>query len=250
MKGGGEASELLASAKDGIFPPDNEKGSVSMSQKESTEKTGFPCGDGLFTTLGWEGYGVPVPENEEKIVPLCKVEYEYSLPRGGVELYRHEEEKKHKRMFNRMVMDEMLTRSELSLHSRATSARSSDWSVSGAILSDALKAIDILEAGGYSHEPVILVTRDVMRLLLRQSGDTGQTELELLKLIGHVKATPAIKGYSMIVYAPDSFMALVRKYPESEEIGETVDSRKYVMRAEFSPLLYDRKAAVSFQWKK
>jgi len=98
--------------------------------------------------------------------------------------------------------------------------------------------------------PLLLISNSVLRLLLGQSGESGQTELDLIKeSIGKVEIPHILKGNQIMVTIPDKLWVMISKYPEIREISETADAKNFVIEGKVTPLLYDSRTSVLLDWK-
>ncbi len=250
-EGWDEASGLLSgneAAKEGgnFMTGDGKEG-----ESELEKDTGFRHHFGHFRIIQWEGEGVPMPEDEAKIVPLKRLVHQFRVRKGGLDLYREEKVRENFRKVIRQIGEEILLGNDLALSRRAEKMKPGDWSKEGEILGDAIEARNKILQAGYTSEPLVVVSPDVNRLLLRQSEESGQPEIDLIREgVGPVQVSPYLRGDHMIVLHPESFWVFVKKEPELKRISETADETEFTITCEFLPLLYDKKAAVSFDWKK
>lgn len=245
-----EASELLSGKKEQNGVNSFMDGEIKKD-KNDVKENWLPGEFGQFRIMDWDQRGIPLPEDENKILPLKRFSHEFSIKKGGLHLYKEEKKKEQLRQFKWQLNEEILLKNDLSLAKRSEKINPADWSKPGKILDDVIKARKKLREAGYLSRPLILVSPDVNSLLLKQSEDSGQSEIDLISEgVGPVSVTPFLGGYHIIVVNPSSFWILVGESPELKKIAEGSDSTEYSISSRISPLLYDRKAAISMEWKK
>lgn len=247
-----EASDLLSSEKPlkEVVKADGSESDMEEREEDGVEK-GFLKHFESFRKVDWHGGGIQIPEDEGKILPFPRIVYEFSVKKGINGLYRDEEMKKNLRSYEKLVADELLIRHELSLDRRSTSMKSGDWTKSGEVLRDVISAMEKLTDEEYFGEYTVLASTTLIPLLLRQSGDSGQTELDLIReAVGNVQISSFVRKNRLYVVNNDSFWVLVRDMPELKEIAETVDHRNYIIEGRIAPLLFDRKGSICLEFKK
>lgn len=246
-----EASELLSG---GNGQPNGDGKVEEVEKKDAINKGGeYALSRELsqFRVISWKSAGVPMPEDESKIVPLKRMSAQFSIPKGGFELYNEEKIKENFRKFEAEQCKDILLKHELSLTKRAEKMKAGDWSKEGEILGDVIEARNKLLEAGYTSSPILMVSPDVNRLILRQSEESGQPEIELIKEgVGDVHVSPYLTGYHVIVVNPGSFWVFIGDEAELKKISETKDSVEYSLTSSFLPMLYDKKAAITIEWKK
>lgn len=246
-----EASELLSvensqTKGEGVMDELENKG-----ENNTSEEHGLAKELSHFRIIKWKSAGVPLPEDESKIVPLRRASAQFSIPKGGFELYNEEKIKENLRKFKADMCRDILLKHDLSLYKRAEKMKAGDWSKEGEILGDVIEARNKLLEAGYTSNPVLLVSTEVNRLILRQSEESGQPEIELIKEgVGEVHVSPYLTGYHVIVVNPGSFWIFLNDGQELKKISETSDSTDYSITSSYLPILYDKKAAITLEWKK
>lgn len=245
-----EASNLLG--KDVDFPMDvRENGRELHEKAESPEQTNKQLHYVINTDeIPWDQDGLPVPEDNQRIIPLSDVNVEYKIRRHSDKIYKEMEEETAMRKFNAMLNKLLITDHELSLVRRSTEIKSGDWSKPGNVAKDIVKAIELLAESGYTHKPEMLISISAYDLLLREIDSTGQTELTAVENLVHkIKVTPLIRENQIIVVAEGSFKVFIKNYPEISKIGEDISHDNYVIYAKLAPMLYDKNSSVRISWK-
>ncbi len=251
MEGWKEASGLLKGDENpGEIQGFIEKGDYMEKNKEEAVPNLLEHFE-IFRLIDWQSHGVPLPEDEGKIVPLKRMTHQFSLRKGSPELYRKEAMRENLRIFLAQIGEELFLNNELSLLKRSEKMKSGDWSKGGEILGDIIEAKNKLVESGYTSKPLVLISSEVNRLLLRQSENSGQSEVELIREgVGNVHVSNYLRGNSIVVLRPESFWIFIGGKPEVKLISETADAEQYVAECKLAPLLYNKKASISMEWKK
>lgn len=247
-----EASGLLSTGTPHAAFLENHTDGEKMKEGEikNDEKIGIKAFE-QFREIEWQDAGIQFPEDETKILPFPRIVYEFSVKKGGLELYREEAVRKHMKAYERMIAEELLTKHDLSLERRSATCKPGDWTKSGQILEDAMKAMEMLIEEGYDGKVEVLASPAVLPMLLRQSGDSGQTELDLINEgVGKVTVSPYLRGKKIFVLSPKAFWILIKEHPRLREISETAESRHYLIEGKVAPLLFDKNASILMDWKK
>jgi len=200
--------------------------------------------------IRWSQDGLPLPEDNQKIIPLSQVSVEYDVHKHSDSQYKKMEEEMALRKFDATVNKIIMSDHELSLLKRATEIKPGDWSKSGNVAKDIVKAIEFLSDSGYSERPELIMSSTSYELLVREVESTGQTEIEMVKdLVQGIHVTPLIKEDQFLVLARESFRVFIKTFPEIRKIREDVSSDHYVIYAKLAPMLFDRRSAVRMAWK-
>lgn len=245
-EGWDEASELLGSnpGLEALVAKVEEKGEQKMEMEHEEYIPHFTD----FKMEKWEQDGIPIPEDQQTVVPIKRLSYEFSISKDIVEPYRKREMKKQTRLFRRKLLKYLLLDQKLSLGQRSEFLKAEDWETSGKMLEDIIKATEKLYESGYVHHIKILASPAAFHLMLRQAGDTGQTELDLIKeVVKDVEVSHALEGEQIYVMHAESFWILVRQEPVLKKISETPDSENYLLECRMSSLLFDHKASINFK---
>lgn len=245
-----EASDLLGKHKE--FPMDAPNKEFHGSE-EKGETDLKPFKIHYLTSVDeirWSQDGLPLPEDNQKIIPLSQVTVEYDVHKHGDSQYKKMEEETGLRRFYATVNKIVMADHELSVIKRATDMKPGDWSKSGNVAKDIVKAIEFLSDSGYSEKPELLMSSSAYELLLREVESTGQTEMEMVReLVEGIHVTPLIKEDQFLVLARGSFRVFIKTFPEIRKIREDVSSDHYVIYAKLAPMLFDRRSAVRMAWK-
>lgn len=244
-----EASRMLEKPSD--FPLDVEE-KVNHHGKEENHEYKENQLHFLISTeeTPWDQDGLPLPEDQQRIIPLSDVSVEYKIKRHSDKIYMKMEEEAAMRKFNAMVNKILMSDHDLSLLKRSTEIKPGDWSKPGNVAKDIVRAIEFLAESGYSRKPLLFISMSAYDLLLREIDSTGQTELSTVENLVHkIKVTPLIQENQFIVVAKGAFRVFVRNAPGITKIGEDVTHELYVINARLAPLLYDRNSSVKISWK-
>ena len=245
-----EASDLLGKQQE--FPLELKPKEISESKgKREPEPSPFNL---HYTThveeIRWSQDGLPLPEDSQKIIPLSQLSVEYEVQRHWDSLYKKMEEEMALRKFDAGVNKIIISDHELSLLKRATDIKPGDWSKSGNVAKDVVKAIEFLSDSGYNEKPELIMSSTAYDMLVREVESTGQTEMDMVsRLVESINVTPLIKDAQFLLLARGSFRLFVRTFPEIRRIREDVSSDHYLIYAKLAPMLFDTNSAVRMSWK-
>ncbi|WP_393971800.1 encapsulin [Oxyplasma meridianum] len=245
-----EASELLGQQKEFPMYVGKKELQVSREGVEPDSKTFSHHYITYVEEIKWSQDGLPLPEDNQKIIPLSQVIIQYNVHRHTDSQYKKMEEEMALRKFDAAVNKLIMADHELSLLNRATDIKSGDWSKSGNLAKDIIKAIEFLSDSGYVERPELLISSSAYELLVREVESTGQTEMEMVrKLLEEIHVTSLLKENQFLALAKGSFKLFIKTFPEIRRISEDVLSDQYVIYSKFAPMLFDRKSAVRITWK-
>ena len=245
-----EASDLLGKHHEFPMELKSKENSESKGVKEPDSRSFIPQYITKVEEIRWSHDGLPLPEDNQKIIPLAQVSVEYVVHKHGDSVYKKMEEEKAQRKFYAGVNKIIMADHELSLMKRATEIKPGDWSKSGNVAKDIVNAIEFLSESGYNEKPELLMSSTAYEFLVREVGSTGQTEMDMVRdLVEGIHVTPLIKEAQLLVLARDSFKVFVRTYPEIHKISEDVSTDHFVIYAKLAPMLFDRNSAVKMSWK-
>ena len=229
---------------------------IKMEKKEGERKMESEMNEFMpnlfgFSTRKWEQDGIPLPEDQQNIIPINRMTYGFTLSKDTIKPYRDQEMLKNAKAFRRKLLKFLLFDQKSSIGQRSESLKPGNWDQPGKILEDVIKAISKLYESGYSDGIVVILSPSVYSKALRESDNTGQTELDLIREVaGDVEVCHQLEGNQLFIVHRKSFWILVREEPSLRKISETAESENYVIKCRISSLLYDHNASINMKFAK
>ncbi|MEM3203676.1 MAG: encapsulin [Saccharolobus sp.] len=145
--------------------------------------------------------------------------------------------------FAKMEDKLLLKEHPLSPSKIGTEIKGADWNQPGNILSDVLRAYEILARDGFEKEVYILLSPLNYSRTFRVIDRTGTYEIEMLKQIGNVITTNVLEDNEIYVISKTGFDILLYSDLSVEYISKEKDYDVYLIAEQLAPRILSKSAA-------
>ncbi|BDB98099.1 hypothetical protein SACC_11160 [Saccharolobus caldissimus] len=256
-KGWEEASKLIGDEKAFIFNSDNLKTETSNKDPIITWIIEGININRTIRNIGniikWDSTTIPYSEiktNSDEIIQVNKSSF-YEIPYISIQVKYYLGQKSEARrisiyagnQFAKMENSLLLREHPLSPLKMGTQIKGSDWSQTGNILADVLKAYEILAKDGFSKDIYILLSPLTFSKTFRVVDKTGIYEIEMLRQIGNVISTNSVEDNEIYVISKSGFDILLYLDVNIEYLSKEKDYDLYMISEQLAPRLVSKTAA-------